>query len=128
MTQVNNSLLVGLYESVHGEKVQEVGKKYFEDTQTMYHQARRANSSIEINEEQRIKEFFVEKAQYKELAEERVRYLIVDRSDFWLYEEICIKEVEGLIPTGKSLYKHISNIKTSIDEKGLKEGYTIISF
>lgn len=128
MTSVNNSLLVNLYESVHGEKVQSVGKKYFEETQTMFHEAKAAKSSIQLTESKQMKEFYLEPDQYKDIAEERIKYLIVDRNDFWIDEEICIKEVKGLVPTGRNLYKHILNIKTSLDEKGLKENYTIISF
>lgn len=127
MGNSSNSLLVSLYESVHGKKVQDVGKKYFEDTNTMYHEAQRNNASISARiNEQAIKEFLLEPDEYKAIIQGRVHYLIVDRVDFIIGEEIVIKEVEGLLPTGRTLYRHILDIKTM--GKGLEDGYTIISF
>lgn len=101
-------------------------KKYFEDTQTLYAEAREYKSSNQDKPE--YLEFLIESETYSKISSGKVHCCIVNKSGLFANQEIILKEVEGLSATGRFCRKTILDVCTYIEEKGLSDGYFLISF
>ncbi len=121
MADSREALIMGLNQAMKGEKKDELGRQFFEDTNTLKTGA--AGGNVEVN-------VLVSKEEFARIASGLVKYHITDRRGIEDGNDIILTEVEsdGFTQTGHKLTKRVINVMSYLQEKGLKEGFSIVSF
>lgn len=114
--------IMGLYEAVNGPIDNKNAKRYADSTQTLY-QGKVIESIMGQQVVEKTKDFIVSSAIYKKIVCGEHPYLITNRKDVLIGEEVRIVE-EAL--NGRVAYKTILSVET--EDAGLAEGYIALTF
>ncbi len=121
MPDNREALIMGLNQAMNGSKEDELGRKYYADTNTLKTGAAGGISEVDI---------LVSKAEFGRIASGVVKYHITDRRGIEDGNDIIFYEVEadGFTRTGHKLTKRVLDVKSYLQVQGLKDGYSVISF
>ena len=114
-------LIKGLSQAMNGSKEDELGRQFFADTNTLRTGAAGGNTEVSV---------LVSKEEFAGIATSLVKYHITDRRGIEEGNDIIFNEVEsdGFTQTGHKLTKRVINVKSYLQVKGLKDGFSIVSF
>lgn len=114
-------LIKGLSQAMYGSKEDELGRQFFADTNTLRTGAAGGNTEVSV---------LVSKEEFAGIATGLVKYHITDRRGIEEGNDIIFNEVEsdGFTQTGHKLTKRVINVKSYLQVKGLKDGFSIVSF
>ncbi|WP_294238705.1 hypothetical protein [Pseudobutyrivibrio sp.] len=114
-------LIKGLSQAMNGSKEDELGRQFFADTNTLRTGAAGGNTEVSV---------LVSKEELAGIATGLVKYHITDRRGIEEGNDIIFNEVEsdGFTQTGHKLTKRVINVKSYLQVKGLKDGFSIVSF
>ena len=129
----HKSLIYNLYENMTGFNAKDTTRsRYKEDTKgldgigSMHEKV-----TISDTAESSVEDAFVcvSPDVYDRLLNAKMSAIVAPRpKGIILGEQIRIEELKGLAKTGKYMFKTVTDIRSSIDTDGLKEGYVLISF
>lgn len=110
-------LIMGLNQAMKGKNVDELGREYIEDTNTL-----KAGANGEVS-------VLVNKTDFSQIASGTVRYYVTDRRGIEEGNDLVFNEQEGgFKTTGHRVTKRVLSVKSYLDVPGLREGFSIISF
>ncbi len=114
-------LIKGLSQAMNSSKEDELGRQFFADTNTLRTGAAGGNTEVSV---------LVSKEEFAGIATGLVKYHITDRRGIEEGNDIIFNEVEsdGFTQTGHKLTKRVINVKSYLQVKGLKDGFSIVSF
>ncbi|MCR4567259.1 MAG: hypothetical protein K5769_04370 [Pseudobutyrivibrio sp.] len=121
MSDSREALIMGLNQAMNGKKEDELGRKFFADTNTLKTGAAGGINEICV---------LVSKAEFARIASGVVRYHITNRRGIEDGVDIVFNEVEsdGFTQTGHKLAKRVIDVKSYLQVEGLKENFYIVSF
>ena len=114
-------LIKGLSQAMNGSKEDELGRQFFSVSNTLRTGAAGGNTEVSV---------LVSKEEFAGIATGLVKYHITDRRGIEEGNDIIFNEVEsdGFTQTGHKLTKRVINVKSYLQVKGLKDGFSIVSF
>ena len=121
MADSREALIKGLNQAMNGNKEDELGRQFFADTNTLRTGAAGGNTEVSV---------LVSKEEFAAIASGLVKYHVTDRRGIEEGNDIIFNEVEsdGFTQTGHKLTKRVINVKSYLQVKGLKDGFSIVSF
>ncbi|MCR5416316.1 MAG: hypothetical protein K6E79_05945 [Pseudobutyrivibrio sp.] len=120
MADSREDLIKGLNQAMNGSKEDELGRQFFADTNTLRTGAAGGNVEVSV---------LVSKDEFANIASGAVKYHITDRRGVEEGNDITFNEVEsdGFTQTGHKLTKRVVKVQSYLQNKGLREGFYIIS-
>ncbi len=113
-------LIMGLNQAMKGDKTDELGREYVEDTNTLKTGAEGGTTEVSV---------IIDKGHFSQIASGVIRYYVTDRRGIEEGNDLIFNESDGgFKTTGHRLTKRVLSVKSYLDVHGLKEGCYIVSF
>ena len=119
MADSREDLIKGLNQAMNGNKEDELGRKFYADTNTL---KTGGSGTAEVS-------VLVSKEEFADIASGVVKFHVTERRGIEVGNDIIFNEVEsdGFTQTGHKLTKRVLNVKSYLQVPGLKDGYSILS-
>ena len=123
------SLIMQLYNATFGGvNNTSSDSRYSADTNTLYSEGKHAKTTTDAPMVETAIDTVCEKKEFEEILCGRAHFVIIDEKEAMLGKEVRIREIDGLVPTGRYVIKTITQVARSKDNSRVKEPYAVVGW